>query len=199
MQIELWDGPVGVGPADIDSGAGLDCVVRPDSDILTEDQRLRLVNRLNHSPFRFTPTVIRSGRITIDTTSGNGPDSALEAAFLSASLDIGVGKVLAPNTKTDEPLSPTTRSVGGGGSWTPRFPLRKNDIPLSFLLATNSAKVNAWMGGPARGLKTFFWPNPNDLESFSSSAYFGGIPAASKSPRIAVDVATASAEIVELR
>ncbi len=200
IEIDLWAGLIDVGAAAVESGPGLDSVVRPDSDFITEDQELRLENSLNHSPFRFTPTVIRSGRITIDTTSGNGPDSILEAAFLYAGLNLDVGKVLGPNTLTFEPLSPTTRSIGGGGSWTPRFPYRRNDFPLSFLLALNSAAVNAWTGGPKRGLKTFFWPKTLDLDSFSSSAYFGGIPASSKSPRIAPGVGTlTSTEIVELR
>ncbi len=199
MQVEIWDGPVGVGAPVVDSGPGLDCVVRPDSDFLTEDQRLRLVDRLNHSPFRFAPTVIRSGRITVDTTSGNGPDSILEAAFLYAGLNLDVGIGLDANTITFEPLEPTTRSKGGGGSSTPRFRLRGNDFPLDFLLNNNSAIVKAWMGGKDAERKAFFWPTPLDLQSFSSSAYFGGILTASKSPRIASGVATASAEIVELR
>jgi len=198
-RVEMWDDVVDSGIKVVDSGAGIDCVVREDSDFIEEDQDLRLVDRLNISPFRFSAAMVRGIRVTIDTSGGNGPDSFVEVAFPYAGLSLDVLDCLSANGVTFEPLTPTTTSVGLGGSWTPRFPGRKNDIPLSFLDSGDSADVNRWIGSRKLGLKSLFWPTPNDLPSFTASAFFGTIQASGKSQRISNTIAQVNVEIVEQR
>lgn len=171
MRFQAYSGISGTGQI-FDSGVGLDCIVRDDDSVISDHAQELLDEVLNISPVRMPVIEPRGLRVTFDTAAGNGVDDFLEICFVYAGLDIDVDNCLSENAVTFERLSPTTPSIGLGGSSTPRIPGRHNDVPLSFLDSPSTAKLTTVIGTKRQHHKVFFWATPYDLSTFPASAFF---------------------------
>lgn len=166
---ELATSPV-VGPV-----VDLDPVVRTDDSSLPPLAAKLLAARLSIVPHRFaTPTVIDTARWVFDTTSGNGLDLFLQAAYVFVGTAVGFRfSLLDGNAVTHESLAREVRTAGARAEEVPRFPVRSQVLNPNFLDAAQDGELVEWLGSGDRASKGMAWRTPEDLDTFAPDAFFG--------------------------